>query len=330
MAILGKGLRTYFAIPLIGEIHEGIRLYGEDNRTLLDKMFEMLIHLNISQAFYFVADKYYCSGRFMKQLISQGTHMVTMMKKSAVAYEVLVGAKQARRGRPKKYGARIKLFSLFKTKLVFISAQMSNDPTVMIEYCVKQFLWRPLGEVVQFILVRHPTKGNSIVMSTDLTLNPLDAILIYSLRFKIEVCFKQAIYQIGTFMYRFWLKAMASIPRGSGEQVLEFTPENFQEKFLQKVATYHLFIQLGFIAQGLMQYLSMQCAQDVWKNFGSWLRTIRENTLPSEKVIAMTLNRTYLEFLMDGAQYGIFKKFLHHKVDIKQLQPSFLKQINTS
>jgi len=34
---------------------------------------------------------------------------------------------------------------------------------------------------------------------------------IYSLRFKIEIMFKQAIHQIGTFMCRFWLKAM--LPR---------------------------------------------------------------------------------------------------------------------
>ena len=58
LAVLAYGLSTHFAIPLIGEIHEGIRLScGQNNRTLLDKMFDLLIGLNLTEGFYFVADK---------------------------------------------------------------------------------------------------------------------------------------------------------------------------------------------------------------------------------------------------------------------------------
>lgn len=81
IAVLAQGLSTYFAVPLIGQIHEGIKLSCGDKRTLLDKMFEMLIGVNLTTGFYFVADKYYCSGRFMKQLIAKDIHIVTMMKR---------------------------------------------------------------------------------------------------------------------------------------------------------------------------------------------------------------------------------------------------------
>ena len=58
LAVLAYGLSTHFAIPLIGEIHEGIRLScGQNNRTLLDKMFDLLIGLNLTEGFYFVADR---------------------------------------------------------------------------------------------------------------------------------------------------------------------------------------------------------------------------------------------------------------------------------
>jgi hypothetical protein len=320
IAILLKGLSTYFAIPIMGQIHEGIRLNYKDSRTLLDKMFEMLIGLKMTETFYFVADKYYCSGRFMKQLVDKNIHLVTMMKKNAVAY-FPPEKKEKGRGRPNQYGVKIKLFDLFKTTLDFKKVPMPGNNKIMIEYCAMQLLWRPLGKFAQFVFVRHPEKGLSVVMSTDLTLNPLDMILIYSLRFKIEVLFKQAVHQIGTFMYRFWLKMMPSKKRGSGNQELQFAPKKFKEKILKKINAYHLFIQLGFISQGLMQYLSIHCHQKVWMSFGTWLRTIRENTLPSEKVVAMAMSRTYIEFLIDSTKDAIFKKFLLLKMNIGQINP---------
>lgn len=134
LAVLAQGLSTHFAIPLIGEIHEGIRLYcGQNNRTLLDKMFDLLIGLNLTEGFYFVADKYYCSGRFMKQLIRKDIHLVTMMKRGAVAYFTPIRSTEKRRGRPAKYGAKIKLFSLFDTEPPFITISMPGNSKLMIE-----------------------------------------------------------------------------------------------------------------------------------------------------------------------------------------------------
>jgi hypothetical protein len=326
VSILGMGLSTYFAIALLGKIHEGIRLTYKDSRTLLDKMFEMLTELKLPVTVYFVADKYYCSGRFMKSLISSGIHLITMMKKNAVAYYPCE-PEPKRRGRPRKYGKPVKLFDLFNEDLKFISVAMPGNNEITIEYCVMELFWRPLGGLAKFILVRHPTKGNAIPMTTDLTLDPMDIIYGYSLRFKIEIMFKQAVHQIGVFMYRFWLKMMLPRKRGSGDSVLQFESAEFKNKVLNKLNAYHLFIQLGFIAHGLMQYLSIHCHKTVCKNFGTWLRTIRENTLPSEKVVAMALSKTYIKFLIDGIICTIFKKFLEKRIDISQLQQSnFVQQ----
>ena len=158
-------------------------------------------------------------------------------------------------------------------------------------------------------------------MSTDLTLNPLELILAYSLRFKIEILFKQAVHQVGAFMYRFWLKQMKQKKRGaaSGDHQIHFAPAEFKKKMLQKMNAYHLFIQLAFIAQGLMQYLSIYHYDLVWKNFGSWLRTIRDKTLPSEMVVSISLSKTFIEFLLDDSKLTIFKKFLRKRISIEHL-----------
>lgn len=314
LAILAQGLGTYFAVPLAGEIHEGIRFNLYERATLLDKIFTLLISLPLPGKFYFIADKYYCSGSLMKKLIASGSHMVTMMKSNAVAYYPFTKPKSKGRGRPRKYGESVKLFDLFKAPLNFVKAPMPNHHSLMIEYCVLILFWKPAGDLAKFVFVKHPLKGNKITMSTDLTLDPLDMIGCYGLRFKIEVSFKQAIHQIGAFMYRFWLKSMMPIKRGSGDQELQFSPACFRERVVRKLNAYHLFIQLGLIAQGLIQYLSIHHNTLIFKYFGTWFRTIRKNVLPSEKIVSTSLSNTYHEFLADNTKADIFKKFLMRRI----------------
>jgi hypothetical protein len=43
-------------------------------------------------------------------------------------------------------------------------------------------MWRPVGRLVRFIAVIHPTKGTILRMSTDLTLSAVDIIKLYGLR----------------------------------------------------------------------------------------------------------------------------------------------------
>ena len=106
ISLLVSGLSSFFAVPLSGRIHEGCRFNCKDKRTLLDKMFELLIELGISEPFYFVADRYYCSGRLMKQLITSGIDLVTRMKGRAVGYYQPEQPKVKKRGRPRKYGKK--------------------------------------------------------------------------------------------------------------------------------------------------------------------------------------------------------------------------------
>ncbi len=55
---------------------------------------------------------------------------------------------------------------------------------------------------------------------------------------------------------------------------------------------YHVFVQTGMIAQGMLQYLAMTCDGLVWKHFGTWIRTIRPDVLPSEMIVSAALKNT--------------------------------------
>lgn len=319
VAVLAKGIKSFFAVPLTAKIHEGIRADADDKTTLLDKLLKLLLDIEFPALYYLVADKYYCSGRLMKQLIAKNIHLVTAMKKNAVAYFAPL-KKTSSRGRSKKYGEKVTLLSLFDRELNFSQAPMPNDPKTIIQYASIDLLWKPLGRFARFVFVKHPKRGNKVFMTTDLSLKPLDVILVYGLRFKIEVVFKQAIHQMGTFMYRFWLRAMPLRKRGkdSGDYIIKNESEQFKEKLEKKMNAYHLFIQLGFIAQGLTQYLSVYYHSSIWESFGSWLRTVRDKTFPSEKVACMTLARTYLPFLIAQQKSSPFAKFLWQRSQLKE------------
>ncbi len=47
-----------------------------------------------------------------------------------------------------------------------------------------------------------------------------------------------------------------------------------------KMAAYHRYIQLGCIAQGLLQYLSVKFGSRAWQNFNSWMRTLKRDRSP--------------------------------------------------
>ena len=52
-----------------------------------------------------------------------------------------------------------------------------------LRYRMQDLLWRPSGRIVRFVAVVHPTRGNCLLMCTDTTLDPVEIIRIYGLRF---------------------------------------------------------------------------------------------------------------------------------------------------
>lgn len=320
LSLLVGALGTFFAVPLICRIHEGIVLSNRDKTTLLDKMVSLVMSLNIKQACYLVADNYYANQKMIQGMLNLNHHLVTRLQNKAVAYESVPMSTGFHRGRPKKYGEKIKLKTLFDDLDAFITIEspVYGEKNISIQYRVSQLYWRSAGMIVQIVHVIHPKRGRIMLMTTDLSLSPTDLVILYALRYKIEFSFKQALHVLGTYAYHFWMKTMAPISRCSGDQHLHHKTKEYRDAVMRKISAYHRHMQLGLIAQGLLQYLACTMPEIIWKKFGSWLRTIRQGIPPSEQVTALALKHSLPEFLVDDSTYTIFKKFLIDRIDFNR------------
>jgi hypothetical protein len=320
IGILVEAVGSFFSVPLACRIHEGLVFSNRDKRTLLDKLVTLLVEVNLGCGCYLVVDAYYASQKIIRPLLRLGSHVITRMRTTAVAYHPMLPSRKRSRGRPRKYGKKVRLLSLFDTISDWVTDEspVYGEKGVKIRYAIVDLVWRPLGELVRFVLVDHPTRGKIVLLSSDVTLDALTVIRLYGLRAKIECGFKQALHVLGVYAYHFWMKAMDKVTKGQGDQHLHWKSDEYRDQVRRKLGAYEIHIQLGLIAQGLLQYLAVSYSRRIWESFGSWLRTMNPDASPSEMVVAMAMKRALPEFLVALPTVHVLKKFLAGRFDLSR------------
>ncbi|EKD52166.1 MAG: hypothetical protein ACD_62C00090G0007 [uncultured bacterium] len=320
VALIVEAENGALAVPLAARIHEGVVFSNRCKKRLPAKMVSLVRLLGITDPYYFLGDAYYACHHVICGVTDNNGHCLSRVRINAVACHPASTPQKRGRGRPKVYGTKIKLASLFDNLKLMTEAQspVYGESQVVIRYRCVDLLWKPAGRVIRFVAVDHPVRGRILLMTTDLSLVAIELIRLYGLRFKIEVSFKQELRIIGAYGYHFWMMGMKKIRRCSGNQYLHCESDVYRNAVRRKVAAYHRFIQIGLIAQGLIQYLSSTFPKLVWKSFGSWLCTIRPGVPPSEMVTANALRSTFPEFLMGNNNASTFTKFLLDRIDLNR------------
>ncbi|WP_156901766.1 transposase [Azohydromonas australica] len=288
------------AVPLTSRVHEGVVFSNRDARSLLDKLVALLLSIarGWGRQVLLVADAYYASAKVIVPLLNAQHHLLTRAKSNVVAYMPVPKAASRARGRPRIYGQKVRLKELARDGREFKSAPspVYGDSGVLVRYRTLDLMWRPVARLVRFVIVHHPARGTIFLLCTDLSLEPLQMLQLYGYRFKIELGFRQAVHVLGTYAYHFWMAGMKPVRRDSGQQYLHRASDTYRQAVRRKLRAYHVHVQLGCIAQGLLQHLALNHTDAVWVHFRSWLRTMNPAMPPSELIVASALRSSITTF----------------------------------
>jgi len=246
-----------------------------------------------------VLDAYFAVGPvfvILKQVVDHSgqrlVHIVTRAKSNVVAY-LNPPPKTGGRGRPRKYGEKLNLMALFETKTeAFEQAGLElYGRCKTVSFLCLDLIWKPVEEQIRFVLVVDGSE-RFILMSSDLTLSAPDIIRAYSYRFKIEVSFKMLKHLMGVFFYRFWTSAWPSIGKATASDLSVVNDPRMKSLIRQTTNAIEAFANFGCIATGVLQIISLNFQQTIWRKYSGWLRTF-SSTVPSEEIVKSVIQQEY-------------------------------------
>jgi hypothetical protein len=213
--------------------------------------------------------------------------VVTKAKANATAY--LNPEPYKGRGAKPKKGKEVKVREYFKTK----SGEFKEAKVMMygkereVKYYSEDMLWgKGVYRRLRFVLTVIDGK-ESILASTDTTIEAVRIVQLYCWRFKIECAFRELKQVVAGFGYRFWSKAMPKLGRyrGNGEsqaRLGEVADPGRRELIESTVRAINGYVQLSCIALGMLQLIGLLFASEVAPRF---MRT-RTSIVPSEATVA--------------------------------------------
>ena len=190
-------------------------------------------------------------------------------------------------------------------------------------FILKQNLyWKPTGSLICFVFAKT-SAGSIVLMCSSLEQDPVEAIQLYCLRTRIGTMFEMLKQLLHVFSCRFWSKKMLKHSRKPKSNKTLQAPKPEDLKTVQSCwMAYERFVNLGAIALGLLQLISLKFSKEIWESFEGFLRT-RSRELPSERttkiVIAQLLVRDFLNVAPTATMREIRARIHKGKIEQKIL-----------
>jgi hypothetical protein len=181
---------------------------------------------NLGKKLWIVTDGGFTRASFLKPVIEIGAVVVTRLRKDAVLYAEPKPPRKRKRGRPRKYGKRIKLANCltnpdgwFTIKAILYGKQETKDVKLL------KALYKPAGCLVQVLIVRESLDCFRAFMCTDLTASAIQILEAVADRYAIEQNFcdlkeiegagqqqvRTVRSNIGAFHLNLWLHSLVEL-----------------------------------------------------------------------------------------------------------------------
>ena len=205
-----------FLLPVSMAIHDGVRPilewqgceYAKDSivTRMIREAYKTAVQLK--EPSYLVLDRYFLTGPALEALYEKASgvqiklvDVITRAKMGYVVYEKKPGSDNGV-GRAKP-GKSYHLYDLFKTqKFITKELELYGEKKKVNCACVDMLWGKGLYQELRFVLV-DIDGAHSVIVSTNLKLEPEAIIKLYSIRFKIETCFRAFKNSFDGFGYRF-------------------------------------------------------------------------------------------------------------------------------
>ena len=205
--------------------------------------------LSVKDAYFCKASTFNCIETTTNENGEKLVEVVVRAASDTVAYTA--PTTKNTRGRPRKYGDKIALYSLFSDMSDFRETTlMLYGKSTKVRFKVIDLTWKPIGKLIRFVVVDSPM-GKMVLMSSSLTLTAEEIITAYALRYKIEPGFNELKNTIGGFSYRFWTTALPKRKKWEkNSQSNEQDPTN--KRILRTKSATEAFVCLSTIATGIL------------------------------------------------------------------------------
>jgi hypothetical protein len=292
LSLLGQVHGKRFALPLWAEIHPED---SPDSRATRMVNVAAAIGLRWGLPLFLVLDAFFAVGPvFAAAAASHGAlHILTRAKKNVVAYRQPPAPRPHRKGRPRVYGRKLKLMKLFDARPQdFLSAEaVVYQKKETVRYLVLDLIWKPVKGLVRFILI-ETSRGRIILMSSDLMIEPLPALSLYTARVRIESLFASVKNLLGGLAYHFWSKYLAPVSRRPRRGAHPAAVSSRPDRTANTLAAIQKFMALHLIVLGALQLMAATFGDAVREHARCWLRT------PSGAVPSDFVSRTALANLL--------------------------------
>lgn len=323
--LIGTRTQALFCLPLVATIQQGFAHLRQDatgdsdKSTLTTRLVRQAVDLAVRHqlpcilvldAYFSVASVFAVVDSVWSIQIRQAlVTVLTRAKCSYVAYHPAIEPEVRGPGRPPKYGTKVKLYNVF-TEHPDAFREVSCEVYGRVEsvrVLAMNLLWKPTKGMIRFVFA-ETSRGPIVLMSNDLTLDPITALSLYCARVRIETTLSVLKGVLAAFAYRFWSK---SLPRHSRRPKRNQTLKPPSPKRLAAVTSAweacERYVVIHCIATGLLQLLALRYQHSIWARFGGFLRT-RSRQIPSERTVRRVLAHHLHDISADLASGAAFEK----------------------